>query len=163
MFNNMKKKVLIWVAVVVVVVGVAKFVQSKTFVEGVVIPTTQKHMADRFYKGESYTLFSFQLDSIWKEGISKIVLIPANPSDAYLAMIEKKLNSMPEKQNVFLIVEKAGNVAVYEEKFGLPVLQSGKCGADFLFLNDESRNVCVIDIRKDDSDGKNRYILSKEK
>lgn len=159
----MKKKVLIWFAVVAVVIGVTKFVQSKTFVEGVMIPTAQKHMADRFYKGESFTLFTSQIDSIWKEGISKVVLIPANPSDAYLAMIEKKLNSMQEKQNVFLIVEKAGDIAVYEEKFGLPVLQSYKCGADFLFLNDESRNVCVVDIRKDDSDGKNRYILSLEK
>lgn len=158
----MKKKVLIWLAVVAVVVGITKFVQSKTFVEGVVIPTAQKHMADRFYKGESFTLFTSQLDSIWKEGISKIMLIPANPSDAYLAMIEKKLNSMPEKQNVFLIVEKAGDIAAYEEKFGLPVLQSWKCGADFLFLNDKCRNVCVIDIRKDNSDGKNRYIVSME-
>lgn len=163
----MKKKLIITFAIIAIILGIKKCTESKLFVEKMLYPTIQYHTEKKFLNGETLTITSSQLDSIWHKGIDKIILLPASPTKE----CTKKLESLLTNNAAFFNSISSFAILPINNKVSAPILEQHQIPSftfrsqdnDFLFLNSNANRILIADIKREMIGDKYSYMLTIDK
>lgn len=163
----MKKKLIIIFAIITIILGVKKCTESNFFVEKMLYPTLQHHMEKSFLNGETLTFSSTQLDSIWSEGVDKVILLPTFPTEE----CTKELESLLTNNAAFFNSISSFAILPINNKVSAPILEQHQIPSftfrsqdnDFLFLNSNANRILIADIKREMIGDKYSYMLTIDK
>lgn len=163
----MKKKLIITFVIIAIILGVKKFTESNFFVEKMLYSTVQHHTEKKFLDGEALTISSTQLDSIWHEGVNKVLLLPASPT----AECSKELESLLTNSTTLYNNTSSFAILPVNNKLSAPLLEQYQIPSfsfrakeiDFLFLNSNENRVLVANIKREINGDKYSYIFTIDK
>ncbi|WP_106831548.1 hypothetical protein [Parabacteroides pacaensis] len=148
--------------------GGKKMRDNGFFMNKVCLPFAYNTIKDGFLRGDSLRCYSVTLDSIWKEGMDKVLLVPPVFSDESLMKADKLLRDHPTLYNdsttLIIFPGNSSSATAFAGKYPCSLLPLHGKNQDFVFLNDIGEHILVANVKKQkgrkNQPGKFWYILS---
>lgn len=167
----MRKKFILALALIALLAwGVKKMMETPTFVEKVAYPLARTTLEKNFFKGNPYRVTSARLDSMWKTGVNKIILVPVALSDSIRQQTTALLKDRPEVYNdstAFCVFPASSSPAsVFVKSCAFPSLPLKGREIEYLFLDKLDGRILVADIvrekRMEDGPAEYWYLVTLE-
>lgn len=150
--------------------GGKKMTDNGFFVNKFCLPFAYNSMKNGFLRGDSLRCYSVTLDSIWKEGMNKVLLVPPVLSEESLVKADKLLRDHHALYNdsttLIIFSGSSSSATTFARKYSCSLLPLQGKNEEFVFLNDIGEHILVANVKKEkgreNKPGKFWYILSLE-